>query len=97
MRNKRKVRTGLVISDKMDKTIVVRVDSLKPHPKYKKVYRTSTKFHAHDEKEEANIGDTVTIMETRPLSRTKCWRIVKIVKVADKQKQEYEAKMLGEK
>lgn len=80
MRNNRKMRTGVVVSDKMAKTIVVRVDDLKTHPKYKKVYKKSTKYHVHDEKEAANVGDSVSIMETRPLSKTKRWRLVEIVK-----------------
>lgn len=80
MRNNRKVRTGVVISDKMDKTVVVRVDNLKVHPKYKKVFKVSKKYHVHDEKEQANLGDSVRIMETKPLSKTKCWRLVEIVK-----------------
>lgn len=80
MRSNRKVRTGVVVSDKMSKTIVVRVDNLKVHPKYKKVYKVSNKYHVHDEKEEASLGDSVSIMETRPLSKTKRWRLVEIIK-----------------
>jgi len=80
MRNNRKERTGVVVSDKMDKTIVVRVDNLRVHPKYKKVFKVSKKYHVHDAKEEANMGDSVRFMETRPLSKTKCWRLVEIVK-----------------
>ena len=81
-RGYRKSRRGYVVSDKMDKTIVVRVDAIKAHPKYKKVVRRSVKFHAHDEGNEANVGDVVRIVETRPLSATKHWRLVEIVEVA---------------
>jgi small subunit ribosomal protein S17 len=66
----------------MDKTIVVQVETLKMHPRYKKVIRRATKFHAHDERNEANIGDVVRIVETRPLSKTKSWRLVQIVEAA---------------
>ena len=66
----------------MDKTIVVRVDSVKAHPRYKKVVRRSTKFHAHDEQNQANVGDVVRIVETRPLSKTKNWRLVEVVEAA---------------
>jgi len=66
----------------MDKTIVVRVDSVKSHPKYKKVIRRSAKFHAHDEQNSANVGDLVRIVETRPLSATKRWRLAEILEVA---------------
>lgn len=78
----RKERIGVVISDKMDKTITVKVDRVAHHPVYKKLMRMATKFKAHDEKEEAKIGDTVKIEETRPLSKTKRWRLVEIVKKA---------------
>ena len=81
-RNYRKVREGLVVSDKMDKTIVVRVDSAKPHPRYKKVVRRSQKIHAHDEQNQCGVGDRVQIMETRPLSATKRWRVVQILERA---------------
>jgi small subunit ribosomal protein S17 len=70
------------VSDKGDKTIVVKVDTIKAHPKYKKVVRRSRKFHAHDEANEAKIGDVVRIVETRPLSKTKNWRLAEIVEVA---------------
>jgi len=80
MRAERKVRDGIVVSNKMNKTIVVRVDELRPHPRYKKVIMRSAKFHAHDEKNEAHIGDMVSIMETRPMSKTKNWRLVSINK-----------------
>jgi ribosomal protein uS17 len=78
----RKERRGFVVSAAMDKTIVVRVDSAKPDRRYKKVVRRSTKFHAHDERNEANVGDLVRIVETRPLSRTKNWRLAEIVEAA---------------
>jgi small subunit ribosomal protein S17 len=66
----------------MDKTIVVRVDTLKSHTRYKKIVRRSAKFHAHDEQNQANVGDTVRIVESRPLSRTKHWRLAEILEVA---------------
>ena len=81
-RLKRKERLGVVVSDKMDKTITVRVDRVAHHPVYQKLMRLATKFKAHDEKEEAGIGDTVRIAETRPLSKTKRWRLVEVVKKA---------------
>ncbi len=81
-RNLRKERIGVVTSDKMDKTIVVTVERRVKHPKYGKFVKKSSKFHAHDEKAECGIGDTVRIMETRPLSKTKCWRLVEIVEKA---------------
>lgn len=82
VRNKRKERVGVVVSDKMDKTIAVRVDWVTHHPVYKKIMRRATKFKAHDEKNSAKIGDTVKIQETRPTSKTKRWRLVEIVKKA---------------
>jgi len=81
-RNNRKVRTGVVVSDKMDKTIVVAVENLMRHPLYGKTIKKTKKFKAHDENNECTVGDMVTIMETRPLSRDKRWRLVKIVKKA---------------
>ena len=81
-RNQRKVREGLVLSDKMDKTVVVSVEDRVKHDLYGKVMRRNTKFKAHDEKNECGIGDRVLIMETRPLSATKRWRVVKIVEKA---------------
>jgi len=75
VRNKRTFE-GVVVSDKMDKTIVVRVDRTKVHPKYKKRYTTSTRFHVHDEKNEHKVGDKVSFEETRPLSRMKRWRVI---------------------
>lgn len=81
-RNLRKTRVGKVVSDKMDKTIVVAVvDSVK-HPLYKKIVKTTYKLKAHDEKNEAGIGDTVLVMETRPLSKDKRWRLVNIIEKA---------------
>ena len=77
-RNTRKVRQGVVVSAANDKTIVVSVAERKPHPVYKKMMTTTKKFHAHDENNEAGVGDTVTIMETRPLSKMKRWRLVEI-------------------
>ena len=82
VRNKRKERVGVVVSDKMDKTIAVRVDWVTHHPVYKKIMRRATKFKAHDEKNSAMIGDTVKIQETRPTSKTKRWRLVEIIKKA---------------
>ena len=81
-RNRRKVRVGKVLSDKMDKSIIVRVDRTFRHPRYEKIFRSFSKLYAHDEKNEAGIGDTVRVMETRPLSVKKHWRLVEIVKKA---------------
>jgi small subunit ribosomal protein S17 len=78
-RNLRKTRIGVVTSNKMAKTITVVVERKVKHPIYGKFVKKSSKFHAHDEKNEASIGDTVKIMETRPLSKTKRWRLVEIV------------------
>ncbi len=78
----RKVRTGTVVSDKMNKSIVVRVDRTYRHPLYEKIYRSSSKLYAHDDKNEARMGDTVQVMETRPLSAKKRWRLVEIVERA---------------
>lgn len=78
-RNLRKERVGLVVSNKMDKTIVVSVNIKEKHPIYGKFVNKTTKFVAHDEKNECSEGDTVRIMETRPLSKSKCWRLVEIV------------------
>ena len=80
VRHKRKTRIGIVTSDKMDKTITVQVGRVKHHPVYNKLIRTATKFKAHDEKEAAKVGDTVRIEETRPLSKTKRWRLVEVIK-----------------
>lgn len=79
-RGLRKTRVGEVISDKMDKTIVVKAITRVPHPKFGKIIKQSTKFHVHDEKNEAKVGDRVTIAETRPLSRSKRWRLVEVLK-----------------
>jgi len=81
-RNKRKVRLGTVVSDKMNKSIVVRVDRTMSHPVYLKTFRTSSKLYAHDEKNEAAVGDIVRVMETRPLSAKKRWRLMEIVEKA---------------
>jgi len=81
-RGRRQERRGVVVSDKGDKTIVVKVDVIKSHPKYKKVVRRSVKFHAHDEQNAAGVGDTVRIVETRPLSKTKRWRLTEVVEKA---------------
>lgn len=78
-RNLRKIRTGVVTSNKMDKTITVKVERKVKHPLYGKFVKKSKGFHAHDEKNECNIGDTVRIMETKPYSKTKTWRLVKII------------------
>lgn len=79
---RRQERQGTVVSDKGDKTIVVKVDTIKAHPRYKKVVRRSKRFHAHDEQNAAKIGDVVRIVETRPISKTKNWRLAEIVEVA---------------
>lgn len=82
MRNERKVREGIVVSDKMDKTIVVAIETMALHSIYKKRVKSTTKFKAHDENNVAQTGDRVRIMETRPLSRDKRWRLVEIVEKA---------------
>jgi small subunit ribosomal protein S17 len=76
----RKTLVGEVVSDKMDKTVVVRTVSRVPHPRFGKIVKHTAKFHAHDEKNEAKAGDKVLIMETRPLSKNKRWRLVEILK-----------------
>ena len=81
-RNLRKTRVGIVVSDKMDKTIVVAIQDNVKHKVYSKIIRRTTKIHAHDEKNECNIGDKVEVMETRPLSKTKRWRLVRIIEKA---------------
>ena len=81
-RNLRKTRMGVVVSEKMDKTIVVAAKFKEKHPIYGKFINKTKKYHAHDEKNDAHIGDTVLIMETRPLSKTKRWRLVQIVERA---------------
>ncbi|MFB3737688.1 MAG: 30S ribosomal protein S17 [Candidatus Velamenicoccus archaeovorus] len=82
-RGRRKVRTGVVVSDKMDKTVLVKVDRKIRHPLYKKIVRRSAKLAAHDEANEAHVGDLVRVMETRPLSKTKRWRVVEVVERAE--------------
>jgi small subunit ribosomal protein S17 len=81
-RNLRKERTGLVVSNKMEKSIVVQIDHREKHPIYGKFVKRRSRFVAHDEKNECNVGDTVRIMETRPLSKNKCWRLVEIIERA---------------
>jgi small subunit ribosomal protein S17 len=81
-RKLRKERTGLVVSDKMDKSIVVIVERKVKHPIYGKFVKKTSKFIAHDEKNDSHIGDKVRIMETRPLSKNKCWRLVEIIERA---------------
>jgi small subunit ribosomal protein S17 len=81
-RNDRKVREGLVVSDKMDKTIVVALEDRKKHPRYSKIMRSTTKVKVHDEENAAAVGDRVLLMETRPLSATKRWRLVEILEKA---------------
>ncbi|MDW8385237.1 MAG: 30S ribosomal protein S17 [Flammeovirgaceae bacterium] len=81
-RNLRKERIGIVTSNKMNKSIVVAVERKVMHPKYGKFVKKTSKFMAHDEKNECNIGDKVRIMETRPLSKRKCWRLVEIIERA---------------
>ena len=76
---RRQYKTGRVVSDKMQKTVVVAVDYLKPHPLYRKIIRRTSKFHAHDERDECRMGDTVRIGETRPLSKTKRWEVIEII------------------
>ena len=81
-RKLRKVRVGKVVSDKMDKTIVVAIEDNVRHPKYGKIIKRTVKIHAHDEQNECHIGDKVAVMETRPLSATKRWRLVEIIEKA---------------
>ncbi|MDH7600837.1 MAG: 30S ribosomal protein S17 [Armatimonadota bacterium] len=81
-RGRRKVRVGRVVSDKMDKTVVVAIDTLVRHPLYGRIMRRTTKFKAHDENNECGIGDIVEIMETRPLSKEKRWRVCRIIEKA---------------
>jgi small subunit ribosomal protein S17 len=78
-RNLRKIRTGVVTSNKMEKTITVAIERKVKHPIYGKFVKKTTKFHAHDEKSECSIGDLVKIMETRPISKTKRWRLVEVL------------------
>lgn len=79
---RRKTRTGIVVSDARDKTVTVRIDGSRPHPVYKKTVRRSSKLHVHDEENSAAVGDRVRIVECRPLSRTKRWRLAEIVEKA---------------
>lgn len=79
---RRKIRVGRVVSAKMQKSILVAIERRVPHPKYKKYFKQTTKLMAHDEKQQAGVGDTVKIMETRPLSARKRWRLVEIVEKA---------------
>lgn len=81
-RTRRKTRVGVVVSDKRDKTITVEVAGSRRHPMYGKVVRSRARFHAHDEANDARVGDTVMITETRPLSKTKRWRVVEVVERA---------------
>jgi small subunit ribosomal protein S17 len=81
-RGQRKTRVGYVISDKMDKTVVVQISTLKQHPLYKKTIQHRVKFKVHDEANEAKVGDLVRVMETRPLSKEKRWRLVEVVEKA---------------
>lgn len=78
-RGRRKVRVGVVVSDRMDKTVVVAVERLMRHPLYGKTVKRTKKFHAHDENNECQVGDVVEIMETRPLSKTKRWRVSRVI------------------
>lgn len=81
-RNRRKVRTGRVVSSKMDKTLVIEISRTMKHPRYERVIRTKSKLYAHDEKGQASAGDTVRIMECRPLSKLKRWRLVEVLEKA---------------
>ena len=81
-RSRRKVRDGVVVSDKMEKTVIVLVQDLKPHPLYKKVVRATRRFKVHDEENACAVGDRVRIMETRPLSKEKRWRVAEIIEKA---------------
>ncbi len=82
VRGMRKTRTGVVVSDKMDKTIVVEIRTRVKHPLYGKIMNRTKRFKVHDENNECGIGDTVRVMETRPLSKDKCWRLVEIIEKA---------------
>ena len=82
VRGMRKTRTGVVVSDKMDKTIVVEIRTRVKHPLYGKIMNRTKRFKAHDENNECGIGDTGRVMETRPLSKDKCWRLVEIIEKA---------------
>ncbi len=82
VRNRRKVRTGVVSSDKMDKTVVVTIANLVRHPMYGRILKRDKKLKAHDETNDAHTGDTVEIMECRPLSKDKCWRVIRVIERA---------------
>jgi small subunit ribosomal protein S17 len=82
LRNRRKVRTGVVTGDKMHKTVVVTIKNLVRHPMYGRILKQDKKLKAHDENNDSHVGDTVEIMETRPLSKDKCWRVTRIVEKA---------------
>ena len=82
MRNNRKTKTGIVVSDKMDKTVVVKVEKLKRHSVYKKVVKVSNKFHAHDEENACHVGDLISIEQCRPVSKSKSWRLHEIIERA---------------
>ncbi len=82
VRGRRKVRQGVVVSDKMGKTVIVEIKTLVRHPLYGKIIRRSTKFKVHDENNESGVGDTVEIMESRPISKEKRWRLVRVVEKA---------------
>lgn len=81
-RNLRKTRTGTVVSDKMDKTVVVAIVDRVSHPLYKKIINRTLKVKAHDENNECRVGDKVEVMETRPIAKTKCWRVLRVVEKA---------------
>ena len=81
-RGRRKIRNGKVVSDKMDKTIVIAIETLVKHPLYGRIVRRTTKFKAHDETNQCGVGDTVEIMETRPLSKEKRWRVSRVIEKA---------------
>jgi small subunit ribosomal protein S17 len=81
-RGNRRESRGVVVSDAMDKTVIVRVDTVKMHTRYKKVIRRSKRYHAHDEGNQAKVGDVVRIVESRPLSKSKSWRMVEVVEAA---------------
>lgn len=82
---KRQIKVGRVVSDKMDKSVVIAVDYLKPHPLYRKIIRKTNKFHAHDEDNSCKVGDVVRIEETRPLSKMKRWQVVEILQRSDQE------------
>jgi len=83
---KRQIKVGRVVSDKMDKTVVIAVDYLKPHPLYRKIIRKTNKFHAHDEDNTCKVGDLVRIEESRPLSKTKRWNVIEVVQRVERER-----------